>query len=461
MELDFIDRVVRSLIVGLTNGMLYFPKHRRVVEACTDTVEALATHFEHHHIFMLGLREGMLIFEGKPLFDLSLYAHKLIEALQDRQAHGLQIERGVSHEEIQHLLAMLLDAKKQSVEEINISLSTGRITRVKLLEKPVGDRISSVVEEEQRFAIDDQKVSREVYSEALSSLQDVMVQLRRDRKASIQNVQEAAQRLAGIVPDNKIPLIALTAAKDYDTFTFNHSVNVCIYATALAETLTTDADEVVRIAQAALLHDIGKILIPEKVLYKPGKLSEQEWNAMRQHPALGAKILMTAGDASDLAVNVAFGHHLRYDRKGYPELSRDVVVDPVTELINVIDVYEAVTAVRPYKTAFAPERAAELLIQGAGTEFNPACVEAFIGHFGIYPVGCHVRLNDGSEGQVIQANPSAPFRPNVRILRDPRGKPLKRPRVVDLAGRHGQRGFEHAIVASIPQQELRTVQVAD
>jgi hypothetical protein len=115
---------------------------------------------------------------------------------------------------------------------------------------------------------------------------------------------------------------------------------------------------------------------------------------------------------------------VRFDRKGYPPIAGDTPVDPVTELVNVVDVYEAVTAKRPYKRPFPPEIAANLLLKGAGTEFNPVLVDLFLGFFGVYPIGTHVRLEDGTQCKVVSQNRGSPFRPVVLPLADREGLPI-------------------------------------
>lgn len=448
MTVEAVERVVRALMVALMNGLLYFPGHRRVVEAAGEAAEALEAYFDGQRLLVLGIREGLLIFEGKPLYDLSIYGHRLIRTLRDHQAWGLRFERGVTSAEVRRLVEVLLEAKEASASDLNGQLAQEGITRLALETQPLAERgvtgAAGAVE-----ALADEEVSRELYTDALAVLQDIMVELRRGERASFSQANEVAAGLAQAMEAHRTPLVALTAIKNYDEYTFNHSVNVCIYTTALAEGLTTDPQEVVRIAQAALLHDVGKILIADEILYKPGRLSDGEWQVMRQHPVVGAKILVEAQGVEELAVNVAFGHHLRYDRKGYPQVSGEITLDPITELVNVVDVYEAVTAKRPYKKPFPPERVTELLLEGWGRDFNPVCVDAFLSCFGAYPPGTRVLLTDGCRGQVLEANPQDPFRPLVRLTHDPEGEALAEPRVVDTAARDQGGQYRLAVAKSL------------
>ncbi len=448
---DSAEKLVRALVVGLMNGQLYFTEHRRVVEASEEAVEALDAYFEMKPRLILGVREGLFVFEGRQLYDLSIYAHRLIKSIRGHGGWGLCLERGVTAEEIRRLIALLLELDNDSVEESNSKLERLGVTRVALEQRAVTDRLitESDASTQAAQALSDQQISRDVYTGTLNVLQDLMVDLHRNKQISFAAANDMAENLARALRANPASFIVLTAVKDYDAFTFNHSVNICIYTTSLAERLTTKTDEIVRIAQAALLHDVGKLLVQDEILYKRGRLTPEEWEVMREHPFLGAKILMEAKGGQELAVNVAYGHHLRYDRTGYPELKGEMEVDPVTDLVNLIDVYEALTAQRPYKNPVTPEKAAEILLKGSGTQFSPLAVEMFIETFGIYPPGTRVRLSDGTRGVVFQANPERPFQPKVRRTHGPDDELLDSEEEVDTAEEKASGTPRRSIVESI------------
>jgi len=502
--MEVAEELVRALVVALMNSLLYFSGHRRVREATEAAVHALEPYFQDQPVLLLGIRESLLIFEGRPLYDLSIYAHRLIRAVRDLGAWGIRFERGVTADEVRRLVEVLLppSAASRSLaypregpagpeaaaegapagpagtkrgeatgasasarsEAVNAQLRQEGITRVALETQPLVERgvVGPAAAEGMTPAAGGEEVSRSLYSAAMTVLQDLMVELRQGRSPSFHDANEVAQGIAEALDAHRTPLIALTAIKDYDEYTFNHSINVCIYTTALARELTTEPRDIVRIAQAALLHDVGKILIADEILYKPGSLSDAEWQVMRQHPLVGAKILVEASGVDELAVNVAFGHHLHYDRKGYPQVAPDITLDPITELINIIDVYEAVTAKRPYKEPFPPERVTKLLLDGSGTLFDPICVEAFLRSFGVYPPGTRVLLASGYRAEVLSVNPERLFDPIVRLTHDPEGRPLEAGEVVNTAteegadgegaragGEGGETRRRHAIVRSL------------
>ena len=313
--------------------------------------------------------------------------------------------------------------------------------------------MSIETEDEQSVASRNAELRRhsvDIYFRSISVAKSILQNAHAGKAVNFRKAKRAVQTMVDIAMKDEFFLLALSSIKNYDEYTFNHSVNVCIYTTALAEGLATDSQEVVRIAQAALLHDVGKILIADEILYKPGRLSEAEWRIMRQHPLVGAKILVEAQGVDELAVNVAFGHHLRHDRQGYPETTGAVEIDPVTELVNVVDVYEAVAAKRPYKEPVAPERAVEVLLDGSGRDFNPVCVEAFLGCLGVYPLATRVLLANGCQGEVLSTNPEDPFHPLVQVTRDPEGQAVRGDEQVDTAERDEAGRYRCEVVRSVP-----------
>ena len=468
MSSETVGTIVQSLLVALMHAVVYFPEHRRVADAADATVAMLDTYLREHDRFVLGIVKGLLIAEGAPLYDLSIRARRLMDAVAEHGGFGLRFERGVAPEEITALIKVLLGSRASSAREVNALLAQQGVVHVALEVKALREASAQehdvaaagesgaahqapahAREDAGAAAFERDEASVDLYSWALGGICDFIGNLKRDRKTGLTQTHEIAVGLTEALAKDPNGLVAMASVKDYDSYTFHHSVNVCIYTTALAEQLTTDTQELVGIAQAALLHDVGKILIPDAVLFKRGALTDAEWEVMRQHPALGAKILMGASGTTELAINVAFGHHLRHDQKGYPRLAGPITLDLVTQLVNVIDVYEALTAKRPYKKAFSPERAADVILKGAGSEFNPLCVDMFLRYFGIFPPGTPVRLDDGSDGVVTTANPCDAAHPRVQVTRGPGGETPEHVMIVDTAERTPSGAYRTEIVSSL------------
>lgn len=173
-------------------------------------------------------------------------------------------------------------------------------------------------------------------------------------------------------------LIPLLQLKDYDQYTVTHSLNVAVLTMALAEFVGLGPREVRAFGIAGLLHDLGKVNVPEEVLNKPGRLTDQERKLIFQHPSDGARIILESHHDLDLAAVVAYEHHIRMDGSGYPALRYQRSCHRASNLVHVCDVFDALRTRRPYREAWPAERALGMIEAGAGPEFDSEIAEAFV-----------------------------------------------------------------------------------
>jgi HD-GYP domain-containing protein (c-di-GMP phosphodiesterase class II) len=170
-------------------------------------------------------------------------------------------------------------------------------------------------------------------------------------------------------------MIRLQAQDDY---TVAHSLNVCVMVVAQAARLGLSEAVIRDIGLAALLHDIGKELVPAEILNKPGKLDPGEFAKISLHPVLGATHLRKISLGSDLPVIVCYEHHIRHDRSGYPTPRFPDVPHPASQMTQIADVYDALRTYRPYRTSLDRETAIGILREGRGTEFEPVFLDRFL-----------------------------------------------------------------------------------
>jgi HD-GYP domain-containing protein (c-di-GMP phosphodiesterase class II) len=224
------------------------------------------------------------------------------------------------------------------------------------------------------------------------------------------SVEAIVQRLA------KDTSAVLTTARyeEYDAYTFGHSIRVCLLALNAARPLVDDPDLLNRIGTAALLHDVGKALVPFEVLHKRGRLSPEERREMEKHPVHGAGVLLANRDSDPLAVAAAYGHHRTADGHGYPRTRGEFEQSTITRLVKICDCFEALTAVRPYKPAMSPAKAYRIMLAMAG-HFDEPLLRHFIRVTGIYPVGTRVRLDTGEIARVVRQTGDLD-RPGVEVL---------------------------------------------
>jgi len=232
---------------------------------------------------------------------------------------------------------------------------------------------------------------------------------------------------------HKDAMIMLTDMTAKDHYLYQHSLNVCVYATMLGLSSQMPREELHVLAMGALLHDIGKTQIPLEMLRKMGKLSKEEFELMKTHAEHGFRILKDEPNISLIAAHCAFQHHERLDGSGYPRGLKGEEIHDYARLIAVVDSYDAMTSHRVYRNAMLPHQALEILFAGAGTLYDKSKIEQFRNKVAIYPIGHEVTLNTGETGVVVDLNLNSPHRPIVRILQNAAGEQIKSPYEIDLS----------------------------
>lgn len=236
---------------------------------------------------------------------------------------------------------------------------------------------------------------------------------------------------------NPQALVHLQDIRLHDEYTVCHSVNVCILATLTAASMGYDPRQLRDVALGAVLHDIGKVMVPEAILNKPGPLTPEEYEVMKQHTTLGFEILCRQVELSYHVAHVAWQHHERWGGGGYPRGIQGHEIHEYARIVAVADVYDAMTADRIYRKGYTPDRALRHMTGEIAAWFEPAVLEAFMANIAVYPVGTVVELNTGEVAVVTAVTRGQATRPVVRVVKDPQGQVLTCPFTVDLAREEG------------------------
>ncbi|MRH44712.1 HD domain-containing protein [Aquibacillus halophilus] len=203
-----------------------------------------------------------------------------------------------------------------------------------------------------------------------------------------------------------------------DDYIFAHSINVTIYSLALATELGLPKKEIEQIGLGSMLHDVGKVFIPEDILQKSGQLSKHEYEIIKTHTEEGFNLLRKSPNIPLLVAHCAFQHHERLNGSGYPRGLTDKEIHPYAKLMGVADVFDAVTSNRVYRDAMLPHEGLEILYAGSGVLFDKRLVETFRKTIAVYPKGLTVELSDGKTGIVLKQNKNLYERPVVRIIKE-------------------------------------------
>jgi putative nucleotidyltransferase with HDIG domain len=277
-------------------------------------------------------------------------------------------------------------------------------------------RLKSEDDKKQEGVKSDIAAIRQMYSNAVIAAETVYEAAETEGMPDTPAALQTVEGLAEAVTQNRTALMALTAMRSYDNYTFTHMVNVSILAMAQARALGIDGKLLREFGISALMHDIGKVRTPKEVLNKPDKLTDEEFAIMRRHVVDGAEILRRTPEMPVLAPVVAFEHHLRLDGSGYPRPVKRDSLNLGSMLCAIADVYDAMRSQRVYQQAHPTDRILAVLKRNEGAQLDQHLVRRFVQLLGIYPPGNLVRLSTGEVAVVLRVHAPDPHRPRVRVL---------------------------------------------
>ncbi|MGQ9647400.1 MAG: HD-GYP domain-containing protein [Thermodesulfobacteriota bacterium] len=302
---------------------------------------------------------------------------------------------------------------------------------------------------------DRKRQSKEIYFKSINLVKEVIEGVKNQKVLNTRKAKRLMQSAVNAVIQDESTLLGLASIKNYDDYTFNHSVNVAIYAIALGQRVGIPKKHLSYLGMAGLFHDIGKTRIPKEILNKNGKLTPEEWGIMRLHSLMGTEIVMNMKDWGELSarlMNGTFEHHLKYDLTGYPRLTRKRKLSLFGRIITLADFYDALVRPRAYnRYPYVSEKILGFMLERSGKDFDPALVKIFINMLGIFPLGTLVLLDSNEMGIVVEASEDSEMidRPKVCLLYYGDGD-YQRGEVVDLREvDEGSGAFKRTIVKTL------------
>jgi HD-GYP domain-containing protein (c-di-GMP phosphodiesterase class II) len=217
-----------------------------------------------------------------------------------------------------------------------------------------------------------------------------------------------------------------------NSFLITNPVNVTVYAISMGADMGLSRERLVELGLAALLHDVGKILVPESILYKEQPLDDSEWTLLREYPLRSFNILTVLGDNYNYLAETAYQVHEVLDGTGYPRGLEGEEIHPYAQIIGLLDIFEAISHDRPYRRKFSHFAAIKEIIRTKKHAFHKDLLKAFLQTFSLFPLNSYVKLNSGAVGKVIQTYGDQVLRPKVEIVQDAQKKGVSLPRTIDL-----------------------------
>ena len=416
-----IAGIVRLLGASLKNLGLYPTTHPLVRTPLEKCHIELAPFFADRPELALTVSDGTLVLEGVPIFQLTSSLELFMARLGAIGLPAVIFERGVSVEDLELFVRFLHETKEQGlpIPEIKSRLARWGVTHI---------RVTATEEAEE----DDFTLAREIYGNALNVVVRALKDVRNGKTPDGAESDRVVREMSGMVSRNRDAMLALTLIKNFDEYTYNHSVNVSVLSLAVAETLGLPETERIGIGVAGLLHDVGKTQLALDLIRKPGTLTVEEFEEIKKHPEEGFAILGKMTHIQESTRAVVREHHMRFDRTGYPRPEPEYRMNPHSNVIAVADCYDALTTMRSYQKARTPRQALEIMRKLAGKSLDPDLVVLLERSLGVYPVGTMVRLSTMEVGVVTGTPDGGRGGPKVVIVFDRSGNPLAAPQGVDL-----------------------------
>jgi putative nucleotidyltransferase with HDIG domain len=274
--------------------------------------------------------------------------------------------------------------------------------------------------------------AREIVTETREAVYTIMDDVRLGRSINTAGAKKIVANMVDSVIRNPDALMCLNQLKNKDEYTALHSLRVCVLALAFGRHLDLNDEELNLLGIGALLHDIGKMKVPNEIINKPGKLTDEEFDLMKSHVPRGVEILEKTHGILTASIDVARFHHERYAGGGYAQGAKGENIGLFGSVGAIVDCYDAITSDRSYHTGMSAHDALKKMYSWRGRDFQPLLVEQFIQCMGIYPIGSVVELNTGGVGVVISINRKRRLKPKVALVLSPDKTPLSATTVIDL-----------------------------
>ena len=423
------EDLVRKLAAAVRAAQLYATAHPIVTRSTKALAESLSLIHAAMPSIAIGLVGDDLVVGDLPVSRAAENYAELMRRVQQAGIERIVIDRSVEPNELATLVRGLARNDKSTSDFERLPH-----IRVGRLQADEGDTSGPA----------DMEAIKGLYHDAVGMAESLWDTATVEGIPDPNATRSMIDSLAQAVAQNRTALLALTALKNYDNYTFTHMVNVSILTMGQARGLGIDGTLLRELGIAALMHDIGKVRTPTEILNKPEKLTDHEFEILKRHTVEGAEILRSTPDMPSLAPVVAFEHHLRADGTGYPSAARSTL-NLATTLVGIADVYDAMRSQRVYQEAFPTDRILAVLQRNHGLQFDQHLVRRFAQLVGIYPAGNIVRLNSGELAVVLQTYAPDPHRPRVRLMTTSDGTRLSRHIDLNLWEYDGER----AIVAPV------------
>ena len=366
---------------------------------------------------------------------VNLYSNA-IAYLEKRKLHGFSISTDIGQ---QHQYALLAFARLLNQSEnqedpsqwLEHQIERQNFNWIEILTDSKKSEVGSdgrfeVVPTAQKIDSDQRQLAREkagknAYVCSLAVLKEISEKVVCDKPGGIRKALRTVQNMIDLIWEDEFVMLGLSTLRDYDDYTYVHSVNVAILAMCLGKHLNLSRDSMEILGICGLFHDLGKIEIPIEIINKPSKLNSQELEEVQKHVLKSVRLILKLRASRTLKSQILlapFEHHLKYNLSGYPQTSRRKPLSLFGRILAIADVYDALTSPRIYrKTAMSPDLALKIMIKEVGKDYDPILLKMFVNMMGVYPLGTLIKTDRGELALVTKhSKQSDPTRPEAVLL---------------------------------------------
>ena len=466
-QLSAEGRKMLTALYAAMRSLRLYPLENQVVQRALGEVDACAQLvLKRDKRMQLRLAGDFVFFnDARVRLDLANYASYVFvrKALEVQGLGDIQASARVDIREWTSFLSILVsepDEAEKPLEAFRVRMKQAGVENIKV--GPAAALVDALSLSEEA-----KEAARRTYARSVSVVKEVMTSVRLGKAWSGRRVKRVVLGIVDQVLHDDAAMIGMTTLRDYDEYTFTHSVNVCILSVALGQKLGFSKHQLFELGLGALFHDIGKSRVPLSVLNKEGRLDKEEWAIMGQHPDYGLMALFDLHGFEEppyRAMLIAYEHHMRTDFTGYPRVIRDRWFGFFSRIVATADAFDAATSKRSYQyIPFPPDEVLREMGDNPSRGFDTVVVKAFINLMGIYPVGTLCILDSGELAVVVapSPNPEELHRPLVRIVSDASGRRLAEPRLLDLSVPDQATGRPARTIVKTTDAEKYGIKVSD
>lgn len=453
-----IEEALRDLHLVGVEAKLYTDDHPKFQASVKDAVETWGELLEDLGEVELKRIGSDLVYQDMAMQSQVGSTREFVESLEERDIECLVFRAGMTYQELMHY-THYMRLSEDWRREVG---GAGRYLRNQGVRHIEVHRLEDLRERRGQgvMIVEALRDVRAFRGGHLDTIQAMYREARVARSLDLDSAWAVVDHLLKECTINSSLMLGICSIKGKDPYTCTHSLNTCVLSMSIANYIGLDEAIMPVLGIACLLHDIGKMFVPNEILNKPGRLTREEWDVMEHHTTYGARFLLGVPNLPALAPLVAYEHHMNLKGTGYPRPRRPYTVNMISLMVTIADFYDALSTARSYKKAIPPAKVVEILGEQEEGKMEPLLRELFIEMVGRYPIGTVVRLDTGELGVVSMQNREDVERPEVFVVSEPDGRKLDKHVSAHLSERGAEDAFVRSIVEAVDPEEVEVEPLA-